>query len=62
MDAMQKKIDEERKALEEKKGMEEEEKNKVKVELERRESELRKAKWGQKPNEIEPSLFLMYFY
>ena len=40
---MQKRIDEERRALEETKDMEEEERNKVQMELERREGDLRKA-------------------
>ncbi len=40
---MQRKIDEERRALESKKDMEEEEKNKVQAELERRETDLKKA-------------------
>ncbi|XP_038056544.1 kinesin-II 85 kDa subunit-like [Patiria miniata] len=43
MAAMQKRIDEERRALEEKKDMEEEERNKVQQELERREDDLHKA-------------------
>ncbi|XP_071786480.1 kinesin-II 85 kDa subunit-like [Asterias amurensis] len=43
MAAMQQRIDEERRALEETKDMEEEERNKVQTELERREGDLRKA-------------------
>ena len=43
MAAMQKRIDEERRALEETKDMEEEERNKVQNELERREEDLHKA-------------------
>ncbi|XP_072040133.1 kinesin-II 85 kDa subunit-like [Amphiura filiformis] len=43
MAEMQRKIDEERRALESKKDMEEEDKNKVQAELERRETDLKKA-------------------
>lgn len=42
---MQAKIDEERKALETKLDMEEEERNKARAELERREKDLLKAQW-----------------
>lgn len=42
---MQAKIDEERKALETKLDMEEEERNKARAELEKREKDLLKAQW-----------------
>ena len=45
MAEMQRKIDEERRTLESKKDIEEEEKNKVQTELQRREDELKKAQW-----------------
>lgn len=43
---IQAKIDADRKALESKKDMAEEERNKVKADLDKKESELRKFKWG----------------
>lgn len=59
---MQAKIDEERKALEAKLDMEEEEKNRAKAELERRENDLLKAQWVHEQQKLTKHILMWRFH